>query len=118
MPSIIKEVFFPPEAPHEVATLIESALVYQNSANYQMAVRSLEQARDMWRDIVNPPAVNVAIKPVNKRNTSPDAAAVVNESRLRPEQELFFLMSLGSIYESGGKDEIAISCYMNAITEI
>ena len=28
MPSIIKEVFFPPEAPHEVATLIESALVY------------------------------------------------------------------------------------------
>ena len=55
MPSIIKEVFFPPEAPHEVATLIESALVYQNSANYQMAVRSLEQARNMWRNIVNPP---------------------------------------------------------------
>lgn len=27
-------------------------------------------------------------------------------------------MSLGSVYESGGKDEIAISCYMNAITEI
>jgi hypothetical protein len=27
-PCIIKEVFFPPEAPHEVATLIESALVY------------------------------------------------------------------------------------------
>ena len=34
MPSIIKEVYFPPEAPPEVATLIESALVYQNSANY------------------------------------------------------------------------------------
>ena len=45
MPHIIKEVFFPPEAPHEVATLIESALVYQNSANYQMAIRSLEEAR-------------------------------------------------------------------------
>ena len=27
-------------------------------------------------------------------------------------------MSLGSIYESGGKDEIAISCYMKAITEV
>jgi len=27
-PCIIKEVFFPPEAPHEIATLIESALVY------------------------------------------------------------------------------------------
>ena len=41
MPSIIKEVFFPPEAPQEVATLIESSLVYQNDANYDMAVRSL-----------------------------------------------------------------------------
>lgn len=55
MPSLIKEVFFPPAAPHEVATLIESALVYQNSANYQMAVRSLEQARQLWRDLENPP---------------------------------------------------------------
>lgn len=27
-PCVIKEVFFPPEGPHEVATLIESALVY------------------------------------------------------------------------------------------
>ena len=27
-------------------------------------------------------------------------------------------MSLGSVYESSGKDEIAISCYMNAITEV
>ena len=37
-PCIIKEVYFPPEAPPEVATLIESALVYQNSANYEMAI--------------------------------------------------------------------------------
>ena len=27
-------------------------------------------------------------------------------------------MSLGSVYESSGKDEIAISCYMNAINDI
>jgi hypothetical protein len=27
-PCVIKEVFFPPEGPHEIATLIESALVY------------------------------------------------------------------------------------------
>ena len=37
-PCIIKEVYFPPEAPCEVATLIESALVYQNSSNFEMAV--------------------------------------------------------------------------------
>ena len=57
MPSIIKEVFFPPDAPQEVATLIESALVYQNSANYEMAVRSLEDARSIWRKIENPPKI-------------------------------------------------------------
>ena len=27
-------------------------------------------------------------------------------------------MSLGSVYESGGKDEIAISCYMEALTDV
>ena len=54
LPSIIKEVFWPPEAPMEVATLIESALVYQNSANYEMASRSLEDARSKWREEVNP----------------------------------------------------------------
>jgi hypothetical protein len=42
MPFIIKEVFMPPDAPQTVATLIESSLVYQNSANYEMAVHSLE----------------------------------------------------------------------------
>lgn len=41
-PCLIKEVFFPPDAPHEVATLIESALVYQNTANYEMAIHSYE----------------------------------------------------------------------------
>ena len=54
LPSIIKEVFWPPEAPSEVATLIESALVYQNSANYEMASKSLEDARSIWRDEVIP----------------------------------------------------------------
>lgn len=97
MPSIIKEVFFPPEAPHEVATLIESALVYQNSANYQMAVRSLEEAREMWRTIQNPPQLqqqqnsSPAKKPVSSFNRagSPDKEAQKEakpeDNRLRPE---------------------------------
>jgi hypothetical protein len=55
MPTIIKEVFFPPDAPMEVATLMESSLVYQNSANYEMAVKSLEMARDRWRILMIPP---------------------------------------------------------------
>lgn len=124
MPNIIKEVFFPPEAPHEVATLIESALVYQNSANYQMAVRSLEQARAMWREMdpyLGP--VNASKVPAAKQRNTPEppkgaAAPTTNEKKLRAEQELFFFMSLGSVYESSGKDEIAISCYMKAISDV
>jgi len=51
-------------------------------------------------------------------NGSPEPAPPVGEHRLRPEQELFFEMSLGSVYESSGRDEIAISQYMNAINDI
>lgn len=56
-PCIIKEVFFPPDSPQEVATLVESALVYQNTANYEMAIKSYEDARNIWREIVNPTPV-------------------------------------------------------------
>ena len=83
-----------------------------------MAVRSLEQARALWRDLENP-SVSLAAPPKVRHGASPEPTeAVVNEKMLRPEQELFFLMSLGSVYESSGKDEIAISCYTNAITDI
>ena len=113
MPSIIKEVFFPPEAPQEVATLIESSLVYQNDANYEMAIRSLNQARDIWRLKQNPPKVSQS-SPTKK----PGEQEKDQEPRLRPEQELFFLMSLGSVYESNGKDEMAIAQYIKAIADV
>ena len=50
MPNIIKEVFMPPKAPPEVATLIESSLVYQHSANYEMAIKTLEEVKDLMKD--------------------------------------------------------------------
>jgi hypothetical protein len=42
-PCIIKEVLFPPDAPQEFATMIESGLVYQNTANYEMAIATFEE---------------------------------------------------------------------------
>lgn len=80
---------FPPEAPQEFATLIESALVYQNTANYEMALATFEEARDKWR-------------------------AEESKTRLRAEIELFFELSLGSVYESAGRDELALSKYLSA----
>lgn len=50
-PCIIKEVYFPPQCPSEVATLIESALVYQNTANYEMAIECFEKAKDTWVEL-------------------------------------------------------------------
>lgn len=80
-----------------------------------MAVKSLEMARDRWREMITPassdptkPSEDAAVK--SDRNKQEG----VNIVLLRPEQELYFDMSLGSIYESCGKDDIAVSYYMKA----
>ena len=49
---VIKEVYFPPESPSEVATLIESGLVYQNSAQYEMAIECFTKAKSSWLDLI------------------------------------------------------------------
>ena len=54
-----------------------------------MAIHSYEQAHDIWME-------------------------ELNVAKLRNELELFFEMSLGSVYESSGKDDIALSCYIRA----
>jgi hypothetical protein len=53
-PCIIKEVYFPPDSPPEVATLVESALVYQNNANFEMAIDCFEKAKSTWLAIIKP----------------------------------------------------------------
>ena len=93
-PCIIKEVYFPPEAPSEVATLIESALVYQNSSNFEMAIKCFNDSKDLWLSMLKD----------NKDKT------------LRKEQELFYDLSVASVYESCGKDDLALNTYMKAKT--
>mmetsp|Transcript_6121 Transcript_6121/g.10391 ORF Transcript_6121/g.10391 Transcript_6121/m.10391 type:complete len:401 (+) Transcript_6121:548-1750(+) len=91
-PCLIKEVYFPPEAPTEVATLIESALVYQNSSNYEMAVRCFQQAKQEWIEFLKDKDIKT----------------------LKKEQEMFFELSIGSVYESCGKDDLALNFYMKS----
>jgi len=115
MPTIIKEVYFPPSSKYQdVATLIESALVYQNSANYEMAIKAFENARDMWRTLENPPKKAEEAKAGDGSPKKKNQAEKAPEPKLRPELELYFEMSLGSVYESCGKDDIAMTCYMRA----
>mmetsp|Transcript_94832 Transcript_94832/g.130551 ORF Transcript_94832/g.130551 Transcript_94832/m.130551 type:complete len:151 (-) Transcript_94832:219-671(-) len=79
-----------------------------------MAIKSYEDARNIWRELANPNPPENTI-PVNKSPSKKDEKpAPKKEKRLRPEQELFFDMSLGSVYESCGKDDIAISYYCKA----
>ena len=47
-----------------------------------------------------------------KQKTAAEAPKPI--TYLRHEQELYFELTLGPIYESSGKDDIAISCYMRA----
>jgi len=61
-----------------------------------MAIMSLEEARKNWRKV------------------NSHLNQTMLEPRLRPELELYFEMSLGSVYESSGKDDMALGCYMRA----
>lgn len=90
-PVIIKEVYFPPESPSEVATLVESGLVYQNSAQYEMAIECFNNARSTWLDLI--------------KN---------DEKILKKEQDLYLELSIASVYESAGKDDLALNSYINA----
>jgi len=44
-PTIIKEVYYPPDSPQEIATLIESGIVYQNTGYFEQSIDCFEKAR-------------------------------------------------------------------------
>jgi len=86
---IIKEVYFPPEAPINVSTLIESANVYLTNEEYELAVSTFEDARDLWKK-------------------------ELAGSPFRVEYDLFFELSIANVLESSGQDEIALVKYISA----
>ncbi len=86
---IIKEVYFPPEAPIAVATLIESANVYLTNEEYELAVSTFEDARELWKK-------------------------QLAGSTFKVEYDLFFELSIANVLESAGQDEIALMKYISA----
>lgn len=86
-PTIIKEVYMPFKSTNpEISTFIESALVYQNSAHYEQALESFEAAQDLWK----------------------------KEGGNEKVEELYFKLSIASVFESSGRDEMALDAYLNA----
>jgi len=57
-----------------------------------MAIDCFEKARETWLAII-------------KKNDT---------KTLKKEEEMFFLLSIGSVYESAGKDDLALNSYMQA----
>lgn len=60
-----------------------------------MAIECYEKARETW--LIQLKAIDQAVKTLK-----------------RPEQEMFFHLSIGSVYESYGKDDLALNSYMRA----
>ena len=48
-PCLIKEVFYSPDAPRPILTLIESSNVYQTQGNFDLSLKSLLKARSDWK---------------------------------------------------------------------
>lgn len=75
--------------------MIESAFVYQNESNFEYAIECFEKAKTMWLEHVKKPPGN-------------------DKSFLRKEQDLFFELSIASVYENQGKDDLALYHYIKA----
>ena len=56
-----------------------------------MAIECFQKAKSMWLDLI--------------KN---------DEKVLRKEQDLYLELSMASVYESAGKDDLALNSYMNA----
>jgi tetratricopeptide (TPR) repeat protein len=76
----------PPASPPHISSLIESAYVYQNQKQFKLALQTYDEAKNKWG----------------------------SEDVLTDDQELFFELARAAIFESCGKDELALSQYFAA----
>lgn len=118
IPSLIREVFFPPPCPEEVAVLLDAALTYHNSANFELSVRSYIEAQHKWEFLRGWANVPEAAK--ERFPILPDAereAFLRNELVPVPisaEAEAYLRLCIGSVFESAGRDERALAEYLAA----
>mmetsp|Transcript_10625 Transcript_10625/g.35558 ORF Transcript_10625/g.35558 Transcript_10625/m.35558 type:complete len:965 (-) Transcript_10625:237-3131(-) len=123
IPCLVREQHFAPPAPHPIGALMETALIHHNSARYKAAVDTYLQACNTW---VNLPPDHDAASEEGEGNIQERG----EEEREEEEEEipqdvedingvpkevlLFFFIALGSVYESAGLEELALSCYCEA----
>ncbi len=119
MPCVLREVCRAPQAPLEVENLMESALAYHNSSQYDLAINAYIAARTTWLDwmeFMGPPASS------SKKGNEDDEDLSDGEIERRKSESqdipvratIFILCGIGSVHESAGNDEMALTCYLDA----
>eukprot|EP01006_Ploeotia_vitrea_P007107 TRINITY_DN15990_c0_g1_i1.p1 TRINITY_DN15990_c0_g1~~TRINITY_DN15990_c0_g1_i1.p1 ORF type:complete len:270 (+),score=20.32 TRINITY_DN15990_c0_g1_i1:77-886(+) len=99
IPCLIREIYYAPPCPEEVAALFEVALTHHNTSNYALAVQTYMQAQQKWEI-----ELTGEYQPEHGPTGSP----------LPPEAQLFIRLAVGSVFESAGQDDQALAEYMEA----
>lgn len=89
IPVIIPEIIYPPNPPRSVCTYIEAAINAHNEGNFVFALTNYQNAKKEW----NLPE------------------HVYNEGL-----DLYFEYQRGSVFESAGRDDLAMSSFLTAKT--
>ncbi|KAL9642537.1 hypothetical protein ABK040_011104 [Willaertia magna] len=143
-PYVIREILFaPPCSNEDISKLLEVALNYHNTSFYQLAIETYIRAQNMWIEIVfnkrKKELIELKLEEILKQydvtNLTMEGHGqtmekqkeeveenVINELRentqqydyLTPQQMIFFRCAIGSVYESAGNDELALSEYLEA----
>ena len=115
MPCIIREVLRAPSAPLPVENLMEAALSYHNVSHYDAAAKTYAAAREVWMEEENYNRQDyIDMMREEDAEYNPDTDAKLDKPLIPPRSEIFLLCSMGSVHESNGNDEMALSLYMEA----
>ncbi|KAG3080960.1 hypothetical protein PI124_g1021 [Phytophthora idaei] len=94
--AMIREIVMPPALPSDVIQLLESALKFQNMAQYHMALSTLDFCKQRYQEQYPPPNVD-QVDPI------------------WTEVQLFFTLQAASVYDSAHRDSQALTKYYEAM---
>ncbi|KAL3659536.1 hypothetical protein V7S43_015524 [Phytophthora oleae] len=94
--AMIREVIMPPSLPPDVIQLLESALKFQNMAQYNMALSTLDSCTQRYQQQYPPPS-DGEFDPIQK------------------EVQLFFTLQAASVHDSAQRDTQALKKYYEAM---
>jgi len=105
---VLREVCRAPEAPLEVENLMESALSYHNSSQYDLAINAYIAARTKWLEWMEMTDMG------GKGAEEDEDGEGKMGNDIPPRAAIFVLCGIGSVHESAGNDEMAQTCYLDA----